>query len=276
MELTSLPPRISDCGDNGKLHDLVLRRSTDNGQTWGPMLLVRKGTVPCSGCPAAVSNPNPVEVTFPDGSKKVLLHFDTMNNPSLARHGLDMQMWSSDDGLSWSNASVLAYPPQPNLGGLIGPSVGIQGANGAIYFSQISPNRNKTLYWSNDFGVTWSSSRPLSGLGECSIAFLNTSGIGDILMNCRVGGEKRAQIRWTPEGVPGSITYPAGLIDPNCQGALINHGGRMLFSNANTTNSRSHMTVKSSRDEGMSWDEGVLVWAGKTPFVGWCRFAIDG
>eukprot|EP01045_Picozoa_sp_COSAG04_P007721 COSAG04_NODE_410_length_14788_cov_3.137926_11_plen_108_part_01 len=47
--------RISDCGDNGPHHALVVRRSEDLGKTWGPMITVAEGTVPCPGCPAAIS-----------------------------------------------------------------------------------------------------------------------------------------------------------------------------------------------------------------------------
>ena len=39
--------RITDCGDNGPHHDLVLRRSSDNGKTWGPMITVVHGKIPC-------------------------------------------------------------------------------------------------------------------------------------------------------------------------------------------------------------------------------------
>jgi len=54
--------RETDCTDNGKHHALVLRRSVDDGATWGPLQTVVVGEVPCPGCPAAISNPNPVEV----------------------------------------------------------------------------------------------------------------------------------------------------------------------------------------------------------------------
>lgn len=273
-----IPPRrrITDCGDNGPQHDIVLRRSEDLGASWGPLIVVRKGKTPCPDCPAAVSNPNPVEITFGDGSRKVLLHFDTMNNPRMDHHGLDMQVWSDDDGLTWVNPTVLVYPPQPNLGGLIGPSVGIQSASGTIYFNQVSPNGNKTLYWSKDYGVTWASSRPLSGLSECSIAFVDDSGVGDILMNCRVGGGRRAQIIWGADGVPGPITYPEGLIDPNCQGSLINHRNTLLFSNANTTTSRTHMAVKASVDGGASWDRGVSIWDGPSAYSQLVSLGVNG
>ena len=49
-----------------------------------------------------------------------------MNNPEPERHGLDLQSWSVDDGLTWSAGTTLAYPPRPNVGAMIGPSVGMR------------------------------------------------------------------------------------------------------------------------------------------------------
>lgn len=145
------------------------------------MQTVMQGTTPCPGCPAAISNPNPVEVKLSDGSYKVLLAYDTMNNPKPEAHGEDMQVWSADDGLTWHNASQVAYPPVANTGALIGPSVGIQSANGTIFFSAVFES-SKWLYWSTDYGVTWQSSKVLtgSGLTECSIAFLNDTNDGNV------------------------------------------------------------------------------------------------
>eukprot|EP01079_Euglenida_sp_SAG-EU17-18_P004153 gene4153-4475_t len=231
--------RIGSCGDNGAHHDLVLRRSSDNGNSWGPMSIVRLGTVPCPGCPAAISNPNPVEVTFTNGSKAVLLHYDTMNNPNEQHHGLYMQMWSYDDGLSWSQSSVLAYPPVNNTGALIGPS---------------------------DFGATWASSNKLSGLGECSIAFLVSPADGRIIMNCRTGQHHRAQLVWSADGIPGPVSYPSGLVDPGCQGSIVNSAGVLFTSNANITTSRTHMAVKASHDRGASWSSGLSVWHGPSAY----------
>ena len=109
--------RVTDCGDDGPDHALVLRRSVDNGDSWGPLIEVQKDSEPpCDDCPSAISNPNPVEVTLGSAlhsTRAILLHYDTLNNPSEDRHGLGMQIWSYDDGLTWSTtATVLAYPPQ--------------------------------------------------------------------------------------------------------------------------------------------------------------------
>ena len=66
--------RGDSCDDQGT-HSLVARRSLDGGDSWGPLIEVAKGEPPCPGCPAAISNPNPVEVSFPDGSTKLLLAY---------------------------------------------------------------------------------------------------------------------------------------------------------------------------------------------------------
>eukprot|EP00039_Didymoeca_costata_P029151 m.23462 g.23462 ORF g.23462 m.23462 type:complete len:354 (-) comp7501_c0_seq2:77-1138(-) len=253
--------RISDCSDNGGHHDLVLRRSLDNGTSWGPMINVYVGkTPPCPGCPAATSNPNPVEVTMSNGSKSILLHFDTMNNPSPSRHGLDMQMWSMDEGLTWTTPTVISYPPQNNTGSLIGPSVGIQSATGVVYFSCDS-NVGHFLYWSKDYGTTWSSSKAVLGLGECSIAILHNASDGEIIMDCRTGDHHRAIAYWSAEGtLIGNVTFPSELIDPNCQGSIINQDGILYSSNANSTRDRVNMAIKKSTDQGKTWSEGYSVW----------------
>jgi sialidase-1 len=83
--------RITGCSDNNE-HHIVLRRSKDDGKTWGALITVVKAKdPPCKGCPKALSNPNPVEVTLKNGSKAILLHYDTLNNPDSSHHGVDMQ-----------------------------------------------------------------------------------------------------------------------------------------------------------------------------------------
>ena len=198
--------RITDCGDNGPHHDLVLRRSSDNGKTWGPMITVVHGKVPCPGCPAAVSNPNPLEVTLAGGAKALLLHYDTMNNPSAAHHGIDRQLWSHDDGLTWSDDTALSYPPEPNVGALIGPSVGLQSSKGTLYFSAVDDHFH-FVYYSTDLGKSWKASSRLNATtaplktgdwssSECSLAFLVDATDGRIMMNCRTGVSARTTTRW--------------------------------------------------------------------------------
>ena len=256
--------RVDGCGDNGE-NNLVLRRSYDDGATWDAISTVALGL----GRP--LSNPNPVEVQLGNGSVAVLLHYDTMNNPSAASHGQNVQVWSYDEGATWVDArNVTEAMPAGYAGCMPGPSVGVQRSDGSIYFSCHGFGLNGFLYWSRDLGATWQASEVYETLNECSIALLANESVA---MNCRTGGSYREQLTWSAGGeVLGRIQQPAGLIDPNCQGSLLAHGGALYLSNDNTTSGRSHITVKRSADDGSSWDEGLLVWAGPSGYsqlVGW-------
>ena len=192
-----------------------------------------------------------------------------MNNPSASQHGVDMQIWSADDGLTWENATEVAYGIE-NVGALVGPSAGLQSASGSIYFSayqnQHSDKVEHFLYWSDDYGSTWKSSPIVYDLGECSMDFETSAAVGTILMNCRNSQMRRAQLTWSSDGVPSNVSYPDGLIDPGCQGSIVNLNETLYLSNLNSTTDRTHITVKSSFDRGTSWTGGTLVWAGPAAY----------
>ena len=247
--------RTADCGDTDGLHSLVLKRSFDKGLTWGAAILALEAPLVAKD----LSNPNPVEVTFADGTTAILLHFDTENNPTLKSHGVDAMIWSFDEGQTWSFPRILKYPPLKNTGGLVGPSVGLQ-ANKTIYFSTRF-NGTTHLYFSEDFGKTWeASTEGIQGVNECSIAFFDEKE-ETILFNCRTSDHKRAQILFNKDGPIGDLFYPDGLIDPNCQGSIVaGKEGQYFLSNDNSTSRREHMIVKMSQDQGKTWDKGIVVW----------------
>ena len=130
------------------------------------------------------------------------------------------------------------------------------------------------LYYSHDLGQTWTASLPkypIKGTSnECSIAFLKDSTDGRIIMNCRTSAKKRAQYVWSPDGAggfkPSGPTYPAGMIDPGCQGSIINHNGVLYTSNAGSTTGRTHMNIKRSTDMGQTWSKGISVWDGPSAY----------
>jgi hypothetical protein len=203
-----------------------------------------------------------------DGSKSILLHFDTMNNPNPKHHGKDMQLWSHDDGMSWGEKRVLSYPPEENLGALIGPSVGLQAADGTLYYSACQTDGSgHFLYWSKDLGKSWTASKGIKGLGECSIAFLVDPKDGRIIMDCRTGAGPRSQVTWAANGTQISpVTKPPFHFGPGCQGSIVNAGGTLYASNPNTTRGRSHMAVKFSQDLGASWHGLVNVFSGPSGY----------
>jgi len=261
--------RLYSCSDSSH-SNIVLRRSLDGGESWEPTII----TV-AIGDGNALSNANPVLVTFPNGTRAVLLHYDTMNNPVRAHHGRNMQRWSFDDGLTWAEpVDITKFMPKDFAGCMPGPASGVFNADaGRIYFSCYGFGPTGFLYWSSDWGESWQHSSVYSPLVEPSIALLTN---GSVAMNCRTGGRFRTQMTWSENGtLLSQISRPAGLIDPNCQGSLVSlrqtadrgaFADHLFLSNDNTTSGRSHITVKRSVDAGASWDSGHLVWAGPSGY----------
>ena len=229
---------------------------------------------------AAYSNPNPAIVYKDDGSWSVLLHYDTMNNPSSSRPGKNMQTWSSDDGESWdAPVDITDFFPEASKGCMPGPAIGLQNnvegheQQGRIYFNCHSGNSGgeHILYWSDDLGTTWTSGEEITDLNECSIAFLPSTN-SSVLMNCRTGKGTRGEVVFSPDGLPtGDAFYPSGLDDPGCQGSIIQKGqtddGEDVIYQSNAVgDGRSHMTVKVSQDSGKTFDGGKLVWSGPAAY----------
>lgn len=262
------------CHDNWGASDIVVRRSVDEGATWGPVITVYAGvTPPCGGCAPATSNANPVAVRFPNGSHAVLLAFDTMNDIRPGRRGLDLLTRSFDDGLSWEAPDVLTFPPQENHGQLIGPSTGLQADDGTLFFYV----HGGFLIHSRDYGTTWRATVRAPMQNECAIAFVDSRGGNRtvILMDCRKDPPHRKQLYWS-EDETGEyrFTRPTVASDrpgPGCQGSVHRHAGRLYASNPATSTrglrGRTHMTVRRSDDGGRSWNASErLVHAGPSAY----------
>ena len=179
-------------------------------------------------------------------------------------------MWSHDDGLTWGAASPVAYPPQVNVGSLIGPAVGLQATDGTLAFWVTSG----FLAVSQDHGTSFQASQHVRGepSSECSIAFAADPSNSTLIMNCRSGKDhRRAQLYWhrLSNGTYTSTepTYPPQLTDPGCQGSILNAGNGTLYtSNAGSTSARERMTIHRSDDHGRSWSAGLVLHAGPSAY----------
>ena len=241
-----------------------MRRSIDGGLNWGPVITVASSDAP-------ISNPNPVEVLQANHRRAILLHYETENNAPVGA-GFNMQIWSEDEGLTWINQkNISSFFSYKLVGAMVGPSVGLQASGSACsvtvpppdFSSRIIFNAHRNfnfIYYSDYFGRSFTTSEPVAGLDECSMAF-SPEGSLDILLNCRTSLHKRGQIQYKLDTKSGnysisSLSYPPGLTDPNCQGSIINHGGRLLLSNVNNTAARAGISIKCSKDQGATWSPG--------------------
>lgn len=254
--------RVNSIADAGDI-DIVMRRSTDRGRSWGDLQILRNdGTNRCG---------NPVPVVLESG-RILLLH--AWNQGSSGTQYIYMS-YSDDDGITWSPHTDITPASISGKSHPIGPCHGI--------VKQFAPNKGRvivpchnlvrssgadvrqayTLY-SDDDGSTWSVGGPAGNPygNESTIAEL---GNGDLMINMRNMNSEvpyRLQAISSDGGLSFHSNITTTLVEQNtgCQGSLLAYSvdsatgvTTLLFSNPNHASSRRHGTIKMSVDNGATW-----------------------
>ncbi len=271
---------ISDHAAN----DIVLKRSTDSGKSWQPLIVVAEDGENC------LNNPEVVQVE-PTG--RILLLFQiypTGFHESKVGPGTEgdttCRCWitySDNDGISWSpKREITREVKRPTFATSIasGPGIGIQLRFGPhkgrilMPFNQGPVNRWKTYAaYSDDLGDHWA-------YGE--VAFEQDAGYanevqmvelsnGDILLNARIqGGEK---CRKTGISTDGGLNW-TGLVndprlpDPVCQASIIRINSSeqipspLAFVNPSSMKDRINGVIRISFDDAKSWTSSLPVYSG--------------
>lgn len=256
--------------------DVAVVRSTDGGQSWTkPEVALDGGPGDANGCgdPAIVQD-NTGRIWI----QALTCHFKGGASLWTSKTGQDPETtgqwemtYSTDDGKTWAKEHV---NPTKSIKKdewhciLAGPGCAITMRDGTIVFpAQIWQHNAKpacaaTICYSKDNGKTWVYGNGLpQRTSECQVV---ESEDGVLMLNCR--NESRSGKRivyitkdlgktWTPHESNDSV-----LIEPTCQASLIAIGrersGQLLFSNPKSAYGRKNMTVRHSRDNGMTWNEG--------------------
>lgn len=261
--------------DHGDI-DLLLRKSTDGGRSWGPVRLVHEvgGSEPVTignPCPVVDRNTGAILLTFCRNNREVLVTS------------------SVDDGQTWSAPrSVTSSVKKDGWEWYAtGPGVGIQLEHGRRRGRLIIPcDHNEVVdgsramhshvIFSDDHGQTWALGGTVGRhTDECQVVELAD---GELLINMRndwgrkggrpeIGG-KRAIARSRDGGETWTKpVFDDALIEPVCQASLIGVSGErgtgterwLLFSNPASTKARRSMTIRASKDGGRTWPVGTLV-----------------
>lgn len=239
----------SDAGDI----DLLLRRSTDGGRTWGPAQLVHEEG---GDAPITIGNPCPV-VDTRDGR----VHLLFSRNNARAFH-----MVSIDDGESFSEPVEITQAlqdvpfPWTRLG--IGPGHGLVLESGRLVIplwlnERIRVNYRSTILFSDDRGATWRAGGLMGGevpdTNECMAVEMAD---GMLYLNMRARGISQ---RVTAVSHDAGMTWTEprlddGLPGPECQAAVLRlgDGGHVLFSGP-AGPGRVNMTLGLSADGGKTW-----------------------
>ncbi|MEQ9455517.1 MAG: exo-alpha-sialidase [Phycisphaeraceae bacterium] len=266
--------------DNGNI-DLVLRRSHNGGQTWGPLQIVYSFGNQEAGNPAPVVDQSTGNIILP-------LVLDRQN-PAVTI--------SSDHGATWSPiVDITATAKLPTWNGYaFGPVHGIQlergdhagrliiPGNHTLLNQNLNPaGREAHLVYSDDGGSTWQVGGILTNTNgginpnESTVVELID---GTVHLNTRnQGGAFKRRLIGTSLDAGESFIGPAEvedqLIDPTIQASLLRYSAtdqgdsenRILFSNPAREDARKKMTIKSSFDETQTWDAGKLLHRGPSGY----------
>ncbi len=271
---------ISDHAAN----DIVLKRSSDGGTTWGPLQVIAEDGANC------LNNPEVVQVEPTGRILMVYQIYPKGLHESEVGPGTDNDrtckawlIYSDDDGRTWSKPEdITAGVKRPTYATSIasGPGNGIQLKYGPhkgrvlMPFNQGPVNRWKNYAaYSDDLGKTWA-------YGE--VAFEQDAGNGNevqmvelsdgtVMLNTRIqGGAKMRKIGFSKDGGlnwTGLVNEP-NLPDPVCQATIIRlessplKPSPLLFCNPASEKNRTNGVLRISWDDGKTWPSYQQVYPG--------------
>ena len=259
----------ADAGDI----DLVLRRSTDLGSSWGPVQKVRDDGSNTCGNPCAVLDRE-------SGKIWLLLTWnrgEDSESKIIAQTSRDTRRVfvtsSTDDGVSWAEPREITSEVKLTnwTWYATGPGAGIQLEQGAnrgrlvIPCDHIEAGTRRYFshsIFSSDHGGTWQlgGSTPQDQVNECEVVELSG---GRLLLNLR-NYEATQHTRQQAVSEDGGMTWGnqrhvPELIEPVCQASIrriswptTDRAGTILFSNPAGTK-RERLTIRASYDDGQTW-----------------------
>jgi hexosaminidase len=271
--------RKKSTSDTGDI-DLVLKRSTNGGQTWGKLELV------WDDGPNTCGNPCPVVDCDTGVIWLLLTHNLGADRESQIVDGASQgtrTVWlsrSDDDGVSWSKpVEITKAVKRPDWTWYAtGPGVGIQLRGGRLIVPcdnkvAVTKQRQSHIIFSDDHGATWK----LGGVvgPNCNESQAVELADGSLVLNMRSYQANNRRLIATSSD--GGLTFSApqedpALIEPVCQASILRYtpesaGAKnsILFSNPASLK-RERMTVRLSHDEGKTWPVARELYAGPSAY----------
>lgn len=281
--------RVNDFNDEGDI-DVVLKRSTDGGRTWGPLqVLEDDGINRCkNACP----------VVLPTG--RILAVWLWNEDIPSKRDRTTRKVYvtcSDDDGVTWTKSRDIkasVYREGWQWYGA-GPCHGIVKVRGSHQGRVLIPCRHNSkttdmishVIYSDDNGETWQvgGSAPREKTNESTLAELSN---GDLMLNSRNGNTGKNDYRIVSISTDGGANFSRCYLDPaliepgnGCFGSILFHSmnahtgkGNILFSNPNDGVERVNGTLKLSEDDGATWVKSFRYSEPAPSFSGYSDIAV--
>jgi sialidase-1 len=260
-------------GDHGDL-DLVLKRSTDGGKTWGPLELIHE-----EGGAAKITIGNPCPVV--DESTGIIWLPLTRDNDRV------LITSSSDDGQTWTKPRDITADVKPEgwTWYATGPGNGIQLIHGKFKGRLVIPCDHRVggtkedkegwdragrshIIYSDDHGQTWKLGGATDySMNECAAIELPD---GTLMLNSRSYRGKAC--RGVSLSKDGGATWEPAIDDPVlvesvCQASLIRYcQSLVVFSNPAVPKGRHHLTVRLGSADAKTWNHSRVVCEGSSAY----------
>ncbi|MFN8206082.1 MAG: sialidase family protein [Bacteroidales bacterium] len=263
--------RIPDCGDlrTNRNINLVMRRSVDGGENWGPIERI---------------------IDFPEGQSasdaslitdringEILLLYNYMDLDSAPGIYRFHQLNSKDNGKTWSKpediTAQIIKTEWENDFMFITSGGGIQTHSGKLLHCLVNLQRGVFVIASDDHGKSWYLiETPIHPADESKIAELDN---GSWMINARVNN---AGYRYVYRSFDQGLSWAGGpdstLPDPGCNAVFIRQdislNGKkesvLLLSNPDHTRDRVNLTLRISSDNGNTWEQVQLIHPGSAAY----------
>ncbi len=281
--------RVDSCSDKGDI-DIVLRRSTDGGDTWTAPQVVLSGDGDTRGNPAPVVDRESGRIsllsTHNPGAD------DTRRTPYLQH--------STDNGRTWTPARSMAAElsrPEWDRWYATGPGHGLQLATGEHAgrllvggnHQGLDGRQGAHLVYSDDGGLNWKlgaddtrGTQPPDVKPQELSLFERED--GSVYAAARDERGTDPGNRAAAVSSDGGATWDApfeitpSLVSPVVQGATLRHGDEVLASLPAHPADRKVMSVRASHDDGRTWEpwqEGRVIHWGPTAYSDMVELAED-
>lgn len=264
-------------------NDIVVKRSSDGGRTWGSALVVAdEGT-------ASLNDPS---VVVDQRTGRIVLHYARFaqgyhtdkavpgyTDPHSSRN---MVTFSEDDGETWAPPmDITRVVKRADVRcAVVTCGVGIQLRREpragrlvhAVYQFGGAIDREAYVCYSDDEGASWAMGELAAVTDGDRAAEPQVVELADgrIMLNARTRSRRRKVALSSDAGATFStLKSDQALVEPGCQASILRYGdpldgeeSRILFSNSASEEERVNGTVRLSLDEGESWPVSRTLEAG--------------